>query len=329
MRALLCKELGAPLVVAEVPSPPLRRAQVRIAVHACGVNFADLLMVKGQYQEKPPLPFTPGMEAAGEIIEVADEVGGLKVGDRVILLPGLGGCAAEAVVAEEHAVPIPDGMDFVTAAGFAVAYGTAEVALAYRARLEAGEVLLVHAAAGGVGLAAVEVGKAMGATVIGAAGGAAKCELARSHGADHTIDYREADLRARVKEITEGRGADVIFDPVGGDVFDASLRCVNWEGRILVIGFASGRIPQIPANRLLLKNVSAIGLYWGAYRRRVPALIRSSFESLFEMYRAGKLHPHASATFDLAEANEAYELLESRKSTGKLVLTTGRPVGAG
>lgn len=324
MRALLCKELGAPLVVGEVPAPPLGTGEVRVAIHAAGVNFADLLLIQGKYQEKPPLPFSPGMEGAGEVLETAPGVAGAKPGERVVALVGWGAAASELVLPAGDVIAIPDDMDYVTAAGFPVAYGTAHLGLWHRARLRPGETLLVHAAAGGVGLAAVEVGKAMGATVIGSAGGPKKCALARAHGADFTIDYRAEDIRERVKEMTDGKGADVIFDPVGGDVFDASLRCINWEGRILVVGFASGRIPQIPANIVLVKNIAVLSVYWGAYRRRNPALYRESFAQLFRMYREGRLKPEVSRTFDLAEANEAYALLGSRKTTGKLVLTTGR-----
>lgn len=324
MRALLCKELGRPLVVEEVAAPPLGAGQVRIAVHAAGVNFADLLIVAGKYQEKPPLPFSPGMESAGEVAEVASDVTTVEPGERVIALTGWGAAASELVLPASDVVPIPSKMDFVTAAGFPVAYGTAHLGLWHRARLEPGEVLLVHAAAGGVGLAAVEVGKAMGAIVIGSVGGLEKCALAAAHGADFTIDYRAEDIRERVKALTGGKGADVIFDPVGGDVFDASLRCVNWEGRILVVGFASGRIPQVPANILLVKNIAVLSVFWGAYRKRNPTLYRESFAALFQMYEKGQIKPQVSRVFDLAEANEVYALLGSRKTTGKLVLTTGR-----
>ncbi|MEE9301438.1 MAG: NADPH:quinone oxidoreductase family protein [Alphaproteobacteria bacterium] len=324
MRALLCKELGAPLVVENVPEPGLGAGEVRVAMHACGVNFADLLIVAGKYQERPELPFTPGMEGAGVVLEVAPEVSRVAPGDRVMTFAGIGACAEESVVPEDGVLAIPEAMDFVTAAGFAVVYGTAHLALNHRAGLKPGEVLLVHAAAGGVGLAAVEVGKAMGARVIGAAGSPEKCTLAKQHGADETIDYRAESIRDRVKELTDGRGADVVFDPVGGDAFDAGLRCTAWEGRILVVGFASGQIPKIPANLCLIKNISAIGVYWGAYRKRDPAVHRASFEELFRMFEAGKLQPHISATFELSDANEAYARLGSRKSTGKLVLTTAR-----
>jgi NADPH2:quinone reductase len=320
MKALLCKELGQPLVVEDIPAQALAPGQVRVAMRGAGVNFADLLLISGKYQEKPALPFSPGMEGAGEVVEAGSGVTAIRPGMRVITLTSWGACASELVLPASDVIPIPAEMDDITAAGFAVVYGTAHLGLWHRARLQPGEVLLVHAAAGGVGLAAVEIGKAMGARVIGSAGGSEKCALAKAHGADDVFDYRTEDIRERVKALTDGRGADVVFDPVGGDVFDASLRCLNWEGRLLVVGFASGRIPQAPANILLVKNIAVLSVYWGAYRRRNPALYRQSFAALFEMYRKGQIRPEVSRTFNFSEANEAYRMLGSRESTGKLVL---------
>jgi NADPH2:quinone reductase len=324
MRALLCKELGEPLVVEEVASPPLGPGQVRMGVHVCGVNFADLLVVQGKYQEKPEPPFSPGMESAGEVLEVADGVTNVSPGERVIALSDFGGAAGELVTNDYNMVPIPEGMDYATAAGFGVTYGTAHLALTRRGQLKAGETLLVHAAAGGVGLAAVEIGKALGARVIGTAGGPEKCAVAKEHGADDVFDYKTEDIRKTVKALTDGVGADVIFDPVGGDVFDASLRCIAWEGRLLVIGFASGRIPELKAGIVLVKNISVVGVYWGANRRRDLDAFRESFGELTRLYATGALKPLTSATYDLAEANQAYADLASRKTTGKIVLTTGR-----
>jgi NADPH2:quinone reductase len=215
-------------------------------------------------------------------------------------------------------------MDFVTAAGFPVAYGTSHVALEMRARLQPGETLLVHGAAGGVGLTAVEIGKAMGATIIATAGGPEKLEIARRHGADHLIDYSHENIRDRVREITGGRGADVVYDPVGGDAFEASLRSAAWGARLLVIGFAGGRVQQVPANIVLVKNVDVIGVYWGSYRAHDPEALRRSYERLFAWYEAGQLKPHVSATLDLEQAGEAIDRLRRRRSTGKIVLTTGR-----
>ncbi len=325
MRAVLCKELGGPekLTLDDVPSPQLRPGAVRIAVHAGGVNFADLLLIAGQYQSKPTLPFIPGSECAGVIAEVGEGVTQLKTGDRVMAFLQ-GAFAEEAVTDADRVFRIPDSMDFAIASGFPIAYGTSHGALDWRARMKAGEWLLVHGAAGGVGLTAVEIGKAMGAKVIATAGTKEKLAICAQHGADYLIDYSHEDIRERVKEITAGRGADVIYDPIGGDVFDASLRCIAWEGRILVIGFASGRIPQVPANITLVKNIDVMGLYWGSYFGHKPELIRQSFAQLFRWFEEGKLRPLVSGQFDLKDASRALDLLRQRKAIGKIVLTTGR-----
>lgn len=324
MRAVLCKEWGGPekLTVEEIPAPPLREGAVRVAVHAAGVNFADLLLIAGQYQEKPAFPFIPGGEVAGVVSEVGPGVHELKAGDRVMALTGLGGYAEEAVAEADRVFRIPDRMDFAAGAGFPVAYGTSHGALEWRARLQAGEWLLVLGAAGGVGLSAVEIGKAMGSRVIACASGPEKLAIVQQHGADHLIDYSREDIRGRVKAITEGHGADVIYDPVGGDAFDVALRSIAWGGRIVVIGFASGRVPQIPANIVLVKNIDVVGFYWGSYQAHKPELIGTSFTQLFAWFREGKLKPRVSAQFDLAEAAHGLELLHKRKATGKIVLTT-------
>jgi NADPH:quinone reductase len=326
MRAVLCKEWAGPekLVVEDVPSPAIREGAVRIAVEAAGINFADLLIISGQYQEKPAFPFTPGGEASGTVTEVGAGVSVMKPGDRVMALTGTGAYAEEVVVDASRVYKIPDKMDFISAAGFPVAYGTSHGSFAWRAHLKPGEWLLVFGAAGGVGLTAVEIGKAMGATVIACAGGPEKLAIAKEHGADHLIDYSREDIRERVKAITGGRGADVVYDPVGGDAFDASLRCIAWGGRIIIIGFASGRIPQAPANILLVKNIDVIGFYWGSYQQRKPELVRDSFAQLLRWFEEGKLKPHVSQHFDLQDVAPAMELLRQRKSTGKVVLTTGR-----
>jgi NADPH2:quinone reductase len=323
MRAVLCKELGGPekLVVEEVPSPPLRDGTVRVEIHAAGVNFADTLLIAGQYQDRPPLPFTPGMEVGGVVREVGAGVSHVKSGDRVLASVGRGGYAEEVVAEAEIVHRIPDSMDFVTAAGFPVAYSTSHGAFAWRGRLQPGEWVLVLGASGGVGLTAVEIAKAMGATVIAAAGGAEKLAVAKQAGADHLIDYTSEDLRDRVKAITGGRGVDVVYDPVGGDAFDQSLRCIAWEGRVIIIGFAAGRIPQIPANLVLVKNIDVVGFFWGSYRRYKPHLMAESYQHLFRWFEAGKLHPHISHRLPLTEVAKAFELLKTRKSTGKVVLT--------
>jgi NADPH2:quinone reductase len=322
MKAMICRALDeqARLELQDVPPPDLEPGGVRIAVAAAGINFADTLMLAGRYQEKQQPPFAPGMEVAGRVVEVGAEGTGLKPGDRVMAALGAGGYAEQVVAAACDVTPIPDEMDFVTAAGFPVAYGTSYHALTARAGLRAGEVLLVHGAAGGVGLTAVEIGHALGATVIATAGSAEKLAVAKAHGADHLINYREEDVKAKVRAFTSGRGADVVYDPVGGAVFDTSLRCTAPEGRLLVIGFASGEVPQIPANLLLVKNLSVIGYYWGAYRRRQAVDLQTGFQELLGWYRDGRIKPTVSATFPLEGANDALDLLRRRGSTGKVVL---------
>jgi NADPH2:quinone reductase len=326
MRAVFCKQFGEPdsLVLEEVPPLVLRPGTARVAVHAAGVNFADTLMVAGTYQEKPPFPFIPGFEIGGEVLEVAPDVAAVKPGDRVMGTLSQGGYADEAVVPVEDLTPIPEAMNYAVAAAFPVAYGTSYGALAWRARLQPGETLLVHGAAGGVGITAVEIGKAMGASVIATAGSAEKLAIAKRHGADHLIDYSSEDIRERVRALTAGRGVDVVYDPVGGDAFDASLRSIAWEGRIIVIGFAGGRVPQIPANLVLVKNCDIIGFYWGSYRKHKPVLVRDSYRQLFGWFTEGKLTPHVSERFDLADVAKAFDALRGRRSTGKVVLTTGR-----
>jgi NADPH2:quinone reductase len=325
MRAVLCKAWGAPedLVVEQVAAPVPGEGEVRIRVAAAGVNFADTLIIAGKYQARPDFPFSPGLEVAGTVIECGPGVARLAPGDRVMAAIDAGGFAEEAVARAGDVHRIPEAMDFTTAAGFPVAYGTGYGALSWRAGLQSGETLLVLGAAGGAGLTAVECGKAMGARVIAAAGGAAKLAVAREHGADETIDYRSEDLRERVKALTGGAGCDVIYDPVGGDAFDTALRCIAWEGRIVVIGFASGRIPQIPANILLVKNCSAVGYFWGSYRRHDPARVRAGFERLLAWYEEGRLRPLVSAHFPLEGVAGALRSLMERRSTGKVVLTTG------
>lgn len=324
MRAVLCDDFGGvdALRLGEVDTPRPGPGQVLIRVAAAGLNYADTLIAAGEYQEKPEPPFSPGMEIAGTVAEVGPDVGRVGPGERVLAILDHGGFADAALARADDVFPIPETLDFVTAAGFPVTYGTAHGALVWRAGLKHTETLLVHGAAGGAGLAAVEVGKALGATVIATAGGTDKLAVALAHGADRGIDYKAEDIRERVKTLTDGKGADVVYDPVGGDVFDASLRCTAWCGRVVVIGFASGRVPAPPANLLLVKNISVMGLYWGSYRRKAPELMHRQFAELFRWYESGLLHPHVSHTFDLAEAREALHMLRSRKASGKIVLTT-------
>ncbi|MBC7953951.1 MAG: NADPH:quinone oxidoreductase family protein [Rhodospirillaceae bacterium] len=321
MRAIVCPAFGAPLELTDLPAPALAPGQVRIAVAAAGVNFADTLFIAGKYQEKVAPPLIPGMELAGTIMEVGDGVTGLTKGDRVMAAVTGGAFAEEAVASQTDVIRLPDQLDFVTAAGFPVAYGTSHLGLKHKAALKAGETLVVHGAAGGVGLTAVEIGVALGARVIATAGGPDKVQIALDHGAHDGIDYKTEDIRDRVKELTGGRGADVIYDPVGGAVFDASLRAIAPDGRILIIGFASGTVPQIPANILLVKNVTIIGYWWGAYRKLNPGLVRESLAECVDWWAEGKLKPHVSKTLPLADAAAALELLKSRAATGKVVLT--------
>lgn len=323
MRAVVCGEPGEPASVrlGEIAEAPLSAGELRIRVRAAGVNFADTLMVRGTYQDQPPFPLVPGLEAAGEVIEVGTGVAEWRPGDRVFALLDSGGFAETAVARAEECYPVPQGLNFVEAAGFGVAYASSHLGLRL-ARLSEGETLLVHGAAGGVGLTAVEIGHAMGARIIATAGGPDRLAVAREHGAEEGIDYRNESISDRVLEMTNGRGVDVVFDPVGGDVFMQSLRCVAWGARLLVVGFASGDVPQIPANHVLVKNVSVIGYTLGAYRRNAPDLVRASFAELFAWHAAGRLRPLVSNVLPLERAAEAMHLLIDRAATGKVVLTT-------
>lgn len=322
MKALLCHEFAGPekLMMGEIDLPEAGPGQLKIAIHACGLNFADTLVIQGLYQEKPAFPFSPGMEIAGEVIGIGEGVTAFSVGDRISAMNGYGGFAEEAIIDAGMAVPLPPNMDYVTGASFAVAYGTSHMALDHRARLQPGETLLVHGAAGGVGLTAVELGKLMGATVIATASTDEKLALAKRYGADHLINYRQESFRDRVKEITNGRGADVIFDPVGGKVFEDSVRCIAWEGRLIVIGFASGEIANFPTNLALVKNFSVVGLYWGRYSQKDPSTLMGSMKQLLNWFSEGKLKPHISQTFPLEQGSEALLTLMERRAQGKVVL---------
>ena len=323
MKAVLCRDWGGPgnLHLEEVAREPLKPNEARLAVHACGVNFADTLMVAGKYQVKPDFPFTPGLEAAGEVIETGAAVRHLKTGQRALAVLRFGGGYAEEIAIDADAVvPIPDAMDFITAAAFPVAYGTSHFALTHRGHLRPGETLLVLGAAGGVGLTAVEIGQQLGARVIAAAGGPDKLAVAREHGADELIDYRAESIRDRVRDLTGGLGADVVFDPVGGDAFDQALRAINWEARMLVIGFAAGRIQAVPANLILVKNISVTGVVWGAQAARDPVLVSRNLAELLRWWEAGRLKPVVARIFPLAEAGAAMEALLSRRHAGKIVL---------
>ncbi len=324
MKALLCKAFGTAdtLAVEEVadvraPGP----GEARIEVHAAGLNFADTLMIAGKYQEKPAFPFSPGMECAGVVTDVGEGVTDLAPGERVMAITGHGAMAEQAIAPASMVFRIPESLSSEAAAGFPVTYGTVYYALVDRARLAKGEVLLVLGAAGGVGSVAVEMGKLLGATVIGAAGSNEKVSLVRRLGADHTINYSTHGVKDGVKALA-AQGADVVFDPVGGDLFDESLRCIAAEGRILVIGFASGRIPAPPANLLLVKNSEVIGVYWGGFARRDPARNRRNFETMLGWIDKGVLRPPATTSYPLERAGEAMRALVDRRSTGKIVIST-------
>lgn len=307
----------APAALVEIPEPTPGKGQIHVDIFACGLNFADILMQKGTYQDTPPAPFTLGLEVAGVVLGIGPDVTGFSVGDRVAVFCGQGGLAEQGVFDAARAVKIPDQMSFEHAAALQIAYGTSHMALDYAARLQPGETLLVTGAAGGVGLTAVEIGKLMGARVIAHARGAEKLEIARQAGADHLIDDAE-DLRVAVKALG---GADVVYDAVGGDVWKAAFRSTNPGGRLLPIGFASGGVPQIPANHLLVKNLTVIGFYLGGYLNFRPELVRQSLETLMDWYVQGRIKPHVSHSLPLSRVEEAMDLLRNRKSTGKVVIT--------
>jgi NADPH2:quinone reductase len=323
MRAVVVDRWMEPgsLAVSQAPEPVASPGALVVEVRAAGVNFFDILMVRGQYQVKPPFPFVPGAEVAGSVREVGAGVTGFAPGDRVFGSPGLGGFAELAALPARATFRLPAGMSFEEGAALPIIYPTSYAGLVFRAGLEPGEDLLVHAAAGGVGLAAVQIGKALGARVIATAGDAEKCEVARREGADDTIDYRSEDFVARVLELTHGKGADVIYDSVGGDVFDQSLKCIAWNGRLLVIGFASGRIPEVKANRILLKNIAVTGLHWGAHVAKDPAKVEETFRALFELYAAGRIRPVIYKTYALEDLPSALADLGSRKTYGRLIVS--------
>lgn len=308
------------LVLEEIASPEAKKNEVLLQVHAAGVNFPDTPIIEGKYQFKPPFPFSPGGEAAGVVTAVGEKVSHLKVGDRVMALTGWGSFAEEVAVPGYNVMPIPASMDFASAAAFGMTYGTSMHALKQRANLQPGETLLVLGASGGVGLAAVEIGKAMGAKVIAAASSAEKLEVAKAAGADELINYSESNLKDEVKRLTGGQGADVIYDPVGGDLFDAAIRSIAWNGRLLVVGFASGRIPELPVNLTLLKGAAVVGVFWGSFAQRQPQDNAANFQQLFAWHAEGKLKPLVSHTFPLEQAAEAINTLGQRKAVGKVVV---------
>ncbi|HZX96160.1 MAG TPA: NADPH:quinone oxidoreductase family protein [Myxococcales bacterium] len=322
MKALLCREYGPVerLAVEDVPSPRPGHGDVVIEVKASALNFPDALMVQGLYQVKPPLPFSPGMELAGIVKEVGEDVQGVHQGERVIASPGRGGFAQECVVAADRVSPLPAGMDFETGSAFVLTYCTSLHALADCGRLQAGETLVVLGASGGVGSSAIEVGKVMGARVIAAASSAEKLEFCRKLGADETIDYSSSDLRQRILDLTAAKGADVVYDPVGGPHTEAALRAMAWRGRLLIIGFASGLIPQPKLNLALLKERSLVGVYWGDWTQRDPAGQRRNVELLARWFTEGKVKPAVTERVTLEEAPAAMRRLLQRNVKGKVVV---------
>jgi len=322
MKAMIATQWGEPseMQYAEVADPTPGPGQVLIDVKAIGCNFPDILIIQGKYQMKPPLPFSPGHEVAGIALAVGAGVTRVHQGQRVFAMIELGAYAERAVADDTRVFAIPDTMSYEEAAAFALVNQTSYSALVHRAQMQPGEWLLVHAAAGGVGLAAVQIGKALGARVIATAGTAAKLEIARQSGADVLVDYRTEDWVERVKRVTDGHGADVIYDPVGGDVFDGSSKCIAFEGRLLVVGFAGGRIPSIAANRILLKNMSVVGVHWGMYQTLGSPLVDQWMSALLAMYGKGQVWPVIYKTYPLAEAARALAAIASRESYGKVIL---------
>lgn len=322
MKAVICREFAprSGLALEDVASPMPARGQVLIDIKACGLNFFDGLMVEGKYQTRPELPFTPGSEVAGVIAALGPDVTSLKIGQRVLAYSGTGGYAEKVVADESRVLAIPGGMSFPQAAGFIITYATSHHALKDRARLQPGETLLVLGAAGGVGLTAVEIGKQMGARVIAAASTQEKLDLCRSYGADHTILYSQEDLRQRVKELTGAKGADVIYDPVGDRFTEQAVRSLAVNGRHLVVGFAAGEIPKIPANLLLLKQAALLGVFWGAFARANPDRHSENMNELFGWFEQGRLRPHISAQVELPRFAEALDMVMERKARGKVVL---------
>jgi NADPH:quinone reductase len=323
MRAVLCKAFGPPesLVVQDIPSPVPGPGEVVISVKAASVNFPDVLIIQNKYQVKPPLPFSPGSEVAGTVKAVGDGVNDFAPGDPVLAITTYGAFAEEVKTEARRLLSIPAGMDFATAAAFGLTYATSEHALSDRGALKPGETLLVLGAAGGVGLAAIEIGKILGARVIACASADDKLAVCRTHGADDTINYATEELRERIKALTGGNGADVVYDPVGGPYTEPALRSIAWRGRLLVVGFAAGEIPKIPLNLTLLKGCSIVGVFWGDFTRREPQRSAEAMQRLGQWYVEGKLKPHVSETFPLERAADALTLMTNRQVIGKVVLT--------
>jgi len=324
VKAVLCTAFGPPesLAIEDLPSPTPGPGEAVVTVHAASVNFPDVLIIQNKYQLKPPLPFSPGSELSGTVKSVGAGVTTVAPGDRVFAITGYGAFAEEVKLEAARLLPIPHGMDFATAAAFGLTYATSDHALFDRGALKSGETLLVLGAAGGVGIAAIEIGKAIGARVIACASSADKLAVCRAHGADDTIDYAAEDLRERIKALTANRGPDVVYDPVGGPYTEPALRSIAWRGRLLVVGFAAGEIPKIPLNLTLLKGCSIVGVFWGDFSRREPQHFSESIQRLGRWYAEGRLAPHIFATLPLERAGEALTLMANREVKGKIVLLT-------
>ena len=322
MKAIVCKTYGPPenLVLEEIDDPVAAENEAVVQIYSASLNFPDGLQIQGKYQFQPPMPFTPGSEVGGIITSVGAGIQDFSVGDRVMATPGIGGLAEQVAVKADGLRKIPDSMDFKTAAGFAMIYTTSYYALKQRAQLQAGETLLVLGASGGVGLAAVELGKLMGAKVIAAASSDEKLDFVNRLNPDALLNYGDGELKERLKELTGGTGADVIYDPVGGDLFDQSCRCINWNGRLLVVGFASGRIPEYKANLALLKGSSMVGVFLGRFRKEEPAEYEKNFAELLDMYDAGKLKPIITESFAMTDFVDAFNVFTERKVMGKVTL---------
>ncbi len=322
MKTMLCKQFGPPesMVLEDVSSPKAGPGQVVLDVKACGVNFPDVLIIQDKYQFKPRLPFAPGGEVSGVVKELGEGVTTLSLGDRVLASTGFGGFAEELAIPATSAVPIPDSMDFPTAAAFLMTYGTSYYALKDRAHIQPGENLVVLGAAGGVGLAAVELGKALGARVIAAASNEEKLAVCKEHGADETIDYSTGSLKDSMRKLTGGNGADVVYDPVGGEYSEAAIRATAWDGRFLVIGFATGDIPRIPLNLTLLKSCQIVGVFWGAFVGRFPERNKQNTRELFDLFAKGTIKPYVSSSYPLDRAADALDEIGGRRAKGKIVV---------
>ena len=322
MKAIVCNEWCKPenLKVSEIKNPTLDDNSVRVEIYASGVNFPDVLIVQGKYQYKPPFPFSPGSEVAGIISEIGKNVKSLKVGDRIMAVTGHGAFAEEICVPEDKITLVPESMDFITAASMSLTYGTSSYALFQRANIKENDVVLIHGATGGVGITAIEISKAVGAKVIATASTDEKLKIAKEYGADYCINYSQNEFKDKVKEYTDGKGANIIYDPVGGDVFNQSLRCIAWNGLILVIGFASGTIASAPTNLPLLKNCSIVGVFWGAWREREPNGHNINMEKILKWWKEKKVKPKVSKVFNLEDTKYALQALINREVIGKAVI---------